>query len=440
MSALSMPDEEPQSPAEPELTAAPLERRLVAGLVDAAVLGVSLALCFWFQTRYVGAFVPLYTIAALALAWNVVPAWVYGSTLGMGLLGLRFIGTDGEPPDLLELSFRELIGRGLLPVAFLGTFIIGMLSAMFGVGMITLPVGMGLLFFVVAVSFVAGAALGQGVMLIRKDKRSGADIIAKVIVIVDPELAGGGAHKPAEPDDSSDDGLEQWNQHQKRQRITKLVGLELVLLAVAFGMPFLQKLDLSSDNPYDRAAALKAESELNELKRNFDMDRTHVPYARDLIRRLQRDGKSDEVENVREQHRQAKIQRDEPTVKKLLGEIEDPNAWPAMRLLLGIYQDHERLDEAKTAYARFIKAHDDGESVAEYALWLYRHDFDQEAVAAFERALAKGQQQGQIYAYYGFALENVGRKADAKEAYTKAVELDGNLARDLMPRLEALEP
>ncbi|MBI3179969.1 MAG: RDD family protein, partial [Deltaproteobacteria bacterium] len=124
---------------DPKIIRAPLDRRVVAGCIDAAAVAALAAAAFFSHLLLIGMVMPLWTLSAIAVAWNVLPAWRWQATPGLWLVGLRLEGSDGERPDLLELTVRELIGRGLIAGAYIASLFVGVGGALLGLGGFNIP-------------------------------------------------------------------------------------------------------------------------------------------------------------------------------------------------------------------------------------------------------------------------------------------------------------
>src|SRR6185437_17159347 len=115
--------------------------RAAAGAVDAlAVVGLGFVL-FWIPFRVGAASLPVWALIAAVLGYAVVPLAAFQATLGMRLFGVELVSRDGTPPDFLDLLFREVIGRGYGPAAYLGAVVLGLLASMVGAAQLSAGLG-----------------------------------------------------------------------------------------------------------------------------------------------------------------------------------------------------------------------------------------------------------------------------------------------------------
>jgi len=125
------PSAEEAEPAVTHLTCAPLERRLLAWVVDAALVLSAVALPLLASARAEPSPDPLGVLLPAALALVLLLGFGYGAlagaldgaTVGQRLLGLRVVGPDGGAPGLLRSAVRAglavtgaaALGAGLWP-------------------------------------------------------------------------------------------------------------------------------------------------------------------------------------------------------------------------------------------------------------------------------------------------------------------------------------
>ncbi|MCZ6855001.1 MAG: RDD family protein [Gammaproteobacteria bacterium] len=70
----------------------------------------------WFLYAGANIFVPL----AAVLAYYVAGTTIWGRTLGKAALGIRVVGPDGTPPNLVRTIIRETIGKFLSSIFWIG--------------------------------------------------------------------------------------------------------------------------------------------------------------------------------------------------------------------------------------------------------------------------------------------------------------------------------
>ncbi len=418
---------------------APVLRRLLAGLVDGVVVLALVVICFWFHVTRAGSTAPLWTVAGLALVWNVLPAWATGSTLGLRLFGLRLIGVDGSDPDLIELAIRELFGRGVVFIAYISGFLLALIGSLLGLGIATsVPVGLALLLLSLALMLLGLSALGQVMILLRADGRSGADLISKLrVVSIEPSTAAGVDGE----DEEETEEEKNWRSQSAHRRWLWAGLLGVVCLALAVGAPLLDNVRFTTD-PYARAHELKEQEELNTLRLRFDQTPADPVTAERLARGLRQRGLRLDASAVLDEHRDALAEHQRVEEDALLTRLARGDDWDALWELLDLYRGQDRLDEGRGIFAEFVESSKDPEDrlqrQASYGVWLHRADFDDEAVTVLQAAINGGWQTGQVYAYLGLALRDLDRLPEARKMMREAIKRDAGLEDDLGWRLEAI--
>ena len=127
----------------------------MAGAIDTVVVLGLCAVYFLIPLLTRGLVLPMWGVLAAVLGYLVVPLAAFKRTLGMKLLGLELVTKDGHAVGPGDVLFRELIGRGFFPAAFLFTLFAGLAASWFGVARFAAPAGIALLFF-----FASAVALG----------------------------------------------------------------------------------------------------------------------------------------------------------------------------------------------------------------------------------------------------------------------------------------
>jgi hypothetical protein len=71
-------------------------------------------------------------------------------------------------------------------------------------------------------------------------------------------------------------------------------------------------------------------------------------------------------------------------------------------------------------------------------VWLYQHDFSQDAIGQLRAAIAAGEDDGEVHGYLGMSLLELGQKADARHELHVAMEMDPDLdsVQDQLDELE----
>jgi len=429
-------DGEPAARPDP----APLGPRAAAGVIDAVGVGVLVAVLFWVHLSRTGTVMPLWTICGLALAWNVLPAWGFRATLGLGLLGLRIV--HHEHPDrgggIIELAARELVGRGVLATAYLIFVLLGVVWAVFGVGGISFTAGTALLFFALAWIFFGLALAGQIMMFVRTDRRSVGDMIGKVAVVKAISVArsaavagGAGAEEPAED--------ELWAARARRNRSIAVVVMELLLIAVISGAPFVNLMHFDHSNVHDALARKEADYKIENLRRQFQSNPAGRKVAGELIDWLRYRDETEEAERVLEKHRRAREEADRAREQTLLAGLDKQRDWGTLELLLTLYDEHGRVDDAAAAWMSYLEAHDTGQDRASFGIWLYNKSRYEAAIRELRLGIEKEWDTGQSRAYIGLSLWELGKESEARDALLEAVEVEPAIEEELRGYIEQLD-
>lgn len=415
-----------------EFEAAPLGKRFAAGLLDFAnTISLTVAVLF-LHIATVGALFPLWIVAATAVAWVVLPLWVSGKTLGLRAFGLRMIRLDGQPMDLLELAFRELIVRGTVAIAILA--IAALVPTLTDTGLQQAQGTNGLWNVLVMVS-CANLALswaGQLVALFRTDRRTAADLLARVMT-VDSDAH---ARKQLRLIDESlaplrSEPADQWRKHESRRRWLAFGWLEVACLLFGVGVPLLARVEISAFDVEARVAEARSEKRLGQLARQFERQPDDSFLAREYERELWASGQVIEAQAVRTRHDDAVSDRNEHRERSLRQELATQPSWEALDRLVELLALEGRVSEARDVYQAYVEVEIDPYGYQAFGIWLYRHHFDSEAVAMLERAIEAGATEGIAHAYLAMALEKVGRTVDAEGAFRRALEKNESVVREL---------
>ncbi|MEL6341160.1 MAG: RDD family protein, partial [Myxococcota bacterium] len=224
-----------------EYAPAPLFRRWAAGLFDVgSIVAVSGAVLFAHFTL-AGALFPLWVVAATVVAWLVLPQWLNGRTVGFALFGLRLIRADGQRTDLLELAFRDLLARGFVSWTIIAVAVARPVIESQGAQELPTPSGLWSAVLVIAAVNVTFGVFGQCLCLVRSDRRSVSDLLAKVIV-VDARAHRLGTfrvvgHQPT----TRTDAAELWREAGRRRERRAFWVLQASCLVLGAGVPLLSR-------------------------------------------------------------------------------------------------------------------------------------------------------------------------------------------------------
>ena len=70
------------------------------------------------------AFLPLYVITLLYFLYNIVMLSQYGATIGKMVVGIKVISDKGEPVTVPQVLLREIVGKILSQILYIGYFMI----------------------------------------------------------------------------------------------------------------------------------------------------------------------------------------------------------------------------------------------------------------------------------------------------------------------------
>jgi uncharacterized RDD family membrane protein YckC len=108
-------------------------RRVVQYIIDAIIFGVVAGLISWALARGTGGVhallvvvVVLLDIAWYLIYWALIPYRRNGQTLGMQVMGIRVISSDGGPASLVQLAVRSVLLVLFSPLSLLVGIIVMM--------------------------------------------------------------------------------------------------------------------------------------------------------------------------------------------------------------------------------------------------------------------------------------------------------------------------
>ncbi|MBS2031663.1 MAG: RDD family protein [Deltaproteobacteria bacterium] len=419
-----MSEHDPDQPALPRLAPAPLGPRIGAGAFDAfAVVGLGFLL-FWIPFRVGAASLPVWALIAAVLGYAVVPLAAFQATLGMRLFGLELVSRDGTPPDFLDLLFREVIGRGYGPAAYLGAVVLGLIASMVGAAQFSAVLGgMGWGFALCSLLLMAAGA-GHLVAFGHPDNRTLADLLGKTMVIPRTVAA---QQTDADADERA------MLATSKRNKMIGLVVFEVALVLGTVGLPFALSTRVKSNQEYAQDLKLDADAH------RFEDSPSDQGLAVRLASEYEERGQLDKAKAVRDRFEAARRATDnarEASLRKRLAEA--PTDTDAADTLVDLLEDQNRMADARTVREASYKADPSPEAQASFGVWLYNHDLNQDAVAQLRASIAGGFDEGEAHAYLGMALGELGQKIDARHELHVALEKDPDLDQ-VRDELDALE-
>ncbi len=417
---------DPTDAPEPKLPPlAPLDARIKAGAVDLAALGLIVGVYFAGPLLMGGLTLPMWGVFAAVLGYAVTPLLLFRATLGMRLFGVELLGKNGHPAQIIDVIFRELIGRGFFPAAYLSTMAAALIATWLGLLQFAMPAGMGTVLFHLSWMLLAGTTLGHFLVFTRPDRRSLADLVSKTVVVVRTP-------KPL-PTDAEERA---WALGERSGRIRNLVIAEVVIVALGVGLPYGLTRDTPGENTADYAERLKRK----KLQRQFDGDPGNRKLARELTRAYRYAGEMEAAEAVQQQHAAALSLAQQKSEEALRKRVEaDPWDDEGLGLLLELLLGQGRRQEAVEAYRRAVTFADSPERRMEFGIWLYDLGMYPLAEVELTLALDAGLKDGWAFTYRGHARLELGRKAEARDDYAAALEVNPDLleAEDGLVALDA---
>jgi uncharacterized RDD family membrane protein YckC len=391
------------------VTPAPLSRRFVAGVVDALVVTVLAALSFFGPMMANGFVFPMWGVLLVLLGYSVVPLALFQQTLGLKLMGLAVCNSNGYAVDPANLAFRELLGRGFFPLAYLYNIGFGVLASVLGLMQVAMPSGLGLVTSIACLVALVAALLGVAITAGRADGRLAADLMCGSFVVVAPARPA-----PDDPDEKADAG------RLNRRRWVWLVALEVAFVAALVAVP--AALTARSSSP---RAVYAARMKRKSLEQRFAADPGNRQVAAELRRAWLDEGKPDEAQAVVDRHRQtleAGLKAREEALRRTFVEKPDDEAtFDALETLL---TDSDRLSEADALYADRAQRTGRATDRLEQAQWLLERGDETGAEAAVTLVLAKEPALARAYVVQGLLEEARERLPQAQEAFFLATLLD----------------
>lgn len=394
---------------------APISKRVIAGLIDAAFIVVLSGISFAIPLLTRGIVLPMWGVLAVMVGYAVVPLAFLKRTLGLHIMGLELVGRQGHPIDLANLLFRELIGRGFFPAAWMFTIITSLIAFHFGVGGSTTPPLLAGVMTLACSGALCVALIGHVIALGRPDQRTLADLLARSFVVEGPSL----------PPPTDLEEFDEWKAHRLRV-LVRIVLFEVVLMSSVVAFPWL----LSSSNgetPKMKVARLKLES----LEAKFEANQGSESLAADLQREYFAIGREDSAQRVLEKHRRAlsleeadreqslraqlaeRIERSGPGVGLAAEPIEDGRE--TAETLIALLERQDRVDDAIEVYRQWLGTGATASQLAGFGNYLATNGRTELAVVELERALSMNPLVPLGHTFLGVCLQRLGRLVEARE-------------------------
>ncbi|MDX2014082.1 MAG: RDD family protein [Myxococcaceae bacterium] len=392
------------------MTLAPVGKRMLAGLIDAAGLVVLSTVAFLVPMRLFGVVLPMWGVLAVMLCWSVVPLAFLQQTVGLRVMGLELARKDGHPVDLANVLFRELAGRGLFPAAYLLTIVFGLLAQAFGVMAFVVPTGLGLLIAVACAGLFVGAMVGALVGLSRPDGRGLADLMTNSFVVVAPARP-----PPDDPEERAEKAS------ARRGTVVRIVAFDVLLLVGVVAAPWLLTQRKLGESMAQKTERLKREG----LEKKFANAPADEALAGELVTALRRAGLFDEAKAVVEKHQQALEARERERERVLREQLaKTPDDERTASLLIDLLEDQGRLDDAIAAYRQWLGPAPPPSRRAGFGHWLGVRGREAEAITELTQALSADPLVPMGHTMLGIVLEREDRLDEAREQLFYALKLD----------------
>lgn len=382
---------------------------MLAGLIDGAALVVLSMVSFMVPMFFLGVVLPMWGVLAVMLGWSVVPLAFLQQTVGMRVMGLELARADGHPLDLANVLFRELLGRGLFPAAYLLTVIGGVIGRLLGVMAFGVPTGLGALMLLMCFAAFIFAIAGSLLALSRPDGRGLADLMTRSYVVNAPAR-----RPPEDPDELAE------HRAHRATVIRRIVVFEVLLAIAIIGTPWLLTVRTGESSAH-RTERIKRQG----LQKKFDADPSNEPLADELRASLQRDGQYDEAKKVHERHVTAKQAKEAEREKLLRDNVaKAPVDERSAALLIELLEDQGRLDDAITVYRTWLGSSPSPSRRAGFGHWLGVRGREAEAVKELRQALTEDPLVPMGHTMLGIVLSRVGQLEEARTELFYALELD----------------
>jgi len=391
-----------------DLSPAQLERRVMAGVFDGVVLLALCAAYFLVPVVTLGVTLPMWGVLAAIIGYSVVPLAVFKQTIGMKLFGIELVTKSGHAVDLGNLLFRELLGRGWFPAAFLFNLVFAYVAMLMGYARFAMPGGMQAVFSLASLLALFVAVLGHLLVLGVKDRRSIADMMARSFVV------------PQQTQPLPDDRDELLELKTARARsIRNVVLVELVILGVGLGAPWL--LTRRTESTEQRAARLLRQ----RLELQFKERPDSAQLARELFTAYRAAGDSESASRIWAQHEEARrAAKDKLLASRLAALDKNPGDETLLIEVLGDLEERQRFPEAKERYAKFLELHPEPEYRAGHAEWLVQNGLVDEGIAEYRAILKDTPDFEGAHKFLARALVRGGQLEEAQIEYQSEVLLD----------------
>ncbi len=401
---------------------APLSKRVIAGLIDAAFIVVLSGISFAIPMLTRGIGLPMWGVLAVMVGYAVVPLAFLKRTLGLHIMGLEVVGKDGRAIDPGNLLFREFIGRGVFPAAWLFTIISSVIARYLGIGGSATPPLLAGVMTVACSAALCISAIGHVIALGRPDQRTLADLLARSFVVEGPSLA--------PPSDLEE--FDEWKAHRKKV-LVGIVLFEVVLMGSVLALPWFLS-SSSGESPQMKVARLKLES----LQAKFEADPGSESLAMELQREYLQRGREEDVKKLLEKHRRALSLKEAGREQALRDQLALTHERSTAETLIALLERQERIDEAIEVYREWLGPTPTASALNGFGNYLATNGRTELAAIELQRALSMNPLVSLGHTLLGVCLQRLGRLEEAREQLELAL-LDDPADEDAEDALRAVE-
>lgn len=387
------------------LTPAPLGKRIAAAIFDGFVLLVLCVATFLGPLLTRGFVVPMWGVLVVLVGYAVLPLAALKRTLGMQLFNLELARLDGHAVDLANLLFREFVGRGLFPAAYLITMLGGVIARFFGVGGLIGPSMLAGIMTIACMFAVALAFAGNLLALDRKDKRTLADLMAKSMVV-----EGVARPPPTDPDDLAEFLA------ARRSTLVKLVVAEVLLLGSIAVLPWVLT-HKTGGEALDRVARVR----LQALESEYAAKPTNDKLFNQLAREYQLAGRDEDLKRLMDERGARLMKRETEREKNLREMFAKDKTRETAGALIELLETQERDEEAETVYREWLGEAPEPSALAGFSNWLLARDRNEAARVEAERTVKLDPLVAYGHTFLGIALWRLHRLPEAREELSLAL-------------------
>lgn len=404
------------------MTPAPLAKRALAGAIDGFVIVVLCGITFFVPLFTRGFVIPMWGVLVVLVGYSVLPLAGLKRTFGMQMLDIELVRPSGHAVDAGNVLFRELIGRGLFPAAYVFTVVAGLIASVTGIGgNVAPPMLTGVMTLACSAALVIAAA-GSLIALERSDKRTLADLLSGSMVV-------DGVAKPPPTDV---DELHEYKSH-RRTVLIRIGVVQVLLIASVLVLPWLMT-QKTGETSREKIARLK----LDTLESKFRAAPDSNSLTEDLKREYWKLGREEDVKRVDELHTKAISGREAQRELMLRDAFDQEPRRDRAEALIALLEEQGRVDEAEVVYRQFLGATPKASELAGFGNWLAANGKTDVAIAELTRAVSIEPLVPYGQTLLGIALQRAGRLEEAREHLVLALldDADDESAREALAEVE----